>query len=80
MSENLSIRDISEKLGVSRSYIQRRIKEAKEVLKLNFDTHHKVVEIKREKKIKDVYCLTAPEFGNFALEAGVFVKNCGHRI
>ena len=77
VSENLSIRDISEKLGVSRSYIQRRIKEAKEVLKLNFDNNHKVVEIKREKKIKDVYCLTAPEFGNFALEAGVFVKNCG---
>ena len=25
----------------------------------------------------DVYCLTVPEAGNFALEAGVFVKNCG---
>jgi tRNA-splicing ligase RtcB len=25
----------------------------------------------------DVYCLTVPGFGNFALEAGVFVHNCG---
>ena len=26
---------------------------------------------------EDVYCLTVPEFHNFALEAGVFVHNCG---
>lgn len=25
----------------------------------------------------DVYCLTVPEAGNFALDAGVFVHNCG---
>jgi dCTP deaminase len=25
----------------------------------------------------DVYCLSVPEAGNFALEAGVFVHNCG---
>jgi deoxycytidine triphosphate deaminase len=25
----------------------------------------------------DVYCLTVPEAGNFGLEAGVFVHNCG---
>jgi deoxycytidine triphosphate deaminase len=25
----------------------------------------------------DVYCLTVPELGNFALEAGVFTSNCG---
>jgi dCTP deaminase len=25
----------------------------------------------------DVYCLTVPEAGNFALQAGVFVQNCG---
>jgi deoxycytidine triphosphate deaminase len=25
----------------------------------------------------DVYCLTVPEAGNFALESGVFVQNCG---
>lgn len=26
---------------------------------------------------EDVYCLTVPEHGNFALDAGVFVHNCG---
>ncbi len=25
----------------------------------------------------DVYCLTVPEAGNFALHGGVFVQNCG---
>ena len=25
----------------------------------------------------DVFCLTSPETGNFALDAGVFVNNCG---
>jgi deoxycytidine triphosphate deaminase len=25
----------------------------------------------------DVYCLTVPEAGNFALAAGCFVRNCG---
>jgi dCTP deaminase len=25
----------------------------------------------------DVYCLTVPEAGNFALDDGVFVHNCG---
>ncbi|HEV8574038.1 MAG TPA: RtcB family protein, partial [Dehalococcoidia bacterium] len=27
--------------------------------------------------VADVYCLTVPEYGNFALDAGVFVHNCG---
>jgi dCTP deaminase len=27
--------------------------------------------------IHDVFCLTVPEAGNFALESGVFVANCG---
>ena len=41
--------------------------------------YHKVIEVRRpaDKATEDVYCLTAPEYGNFALEAGVFVKNCG---
>ena len=28
-------------------------------------------------KVEDVYCLTSKDTGNFALDAGVFVKNCG---
>src|SRR5262249_571640 len=37
----------------------------------------KVVRIRELSGIHDVYCLTVPEAGNFALEAGVFVHNCG---
>ena len=39
--------------------------------------NHKVVAIGELHGEHDVYCLTVPEAGNFALEAGVFVRNCG---
>lgn len=39
--------------------------------------NHKVISVKDVPGIHDVYCLTVPEAGNFALEAGVFVHNCG---
>jgi deoxycytidine triphosphate deaminase len=39
--------------------------------------NHKVVAIRELPGEHDVYCLTVPEAGNFALQAGVFVKNCG---
>lgn len=39
--------------------------------------NHKVVQVRELAGVHDVYCLTVPEAGNFALEAGVFVKNCG---
>ncbi|MDQ3711036.1 MAG: RtcB family protein [Acidobacteriota bacterium] len=39
--------------------------------------NHKVVSIERISEREDVYCLTVPEYHNFALEAGVFVHNCG---
>ena len=39
--------------------------------------NHKVAEVRELKGDHDVYCLTVPEAGNFALEAGVFVRNCG---
>ena len=37
----------------------------------------KIVDVKELKGIHDVYCLTVPDYGNFALEAGIFVANCG---
>jgi deoxycytidine triphosphate deaminase len=37
----------------------------------------RIVSIKEVKGIHDVYCLTVPKYGNFALDAGVFVSNCG---
>ncbi len=39
--------------------------------------NHKVASVRVLKGEEDVYCLTVPEAGNFALEAGVFVSNCG---
>jgi deoxycytidine triphosphate deaminase len=39
--------------------------------------NHKVRALRSVGGTHDVYCLTVPEAGNFALEAGVFVHNCG---
>ena len=39
--------------------------------------NHKVAAVREIPGVHDVYCLTVPEAGNFALEAGVFVQNCG---
>jgi deoxycytidine triphosphate deaminase len=39
--------------------------------------NHKIVAIREIAGDHDVYCLTVPEAGNFALESGVFVQNCG---
>lgn len=43
----------------------------------NETKNHKVSAIKELAGTHDVYCLTVPETANFALEAGVFVQNCG---
>jgi dCTP deaminase len=39
--------------------------------------NHKVAAIRDMPGEHDVYCLTVPEAGNFALQSGVFVSNCG---
>ncbi|MDF5722716.1 MAG: RtcB family protein [Rhizonema sp. PD37] len=39
--------------------------------------NHKVVDVIRLQERQDVYCLTVPDYSNFALSAGVFVHNCG---
>jgi deoxycytidine triphosphate deaminase len=39
--------------------------------------NHKVAAIRDLPGTHDVYCISVPEAGNFALEAGVFVHNCG---
>lgn len=38
---------------------------------------YKVLQVREIAGDHDVYCLTVPETENFALEAGVFVHNCG---
>jgi dCTP deaminase len=39
--------------------------------------NHKVTAVRPLPGDHDVFCLTVPEAGNFALESGVFVHNCG---
>jgi dCTP deaminase len=39
--------------------------------------NHKIVAVREVPGDHDVYCLTVPEAGNFALDSGVFVSNCG---
>ena len=39
--------------------------------------NHKVVGVIFLSEKQDVYCLTVPEYHNFALTSGVFVHNCG---
>ena len=39
--------------------------------------NHKITAVRELPGDHDVYCLSVPEAGNFALEAGVFVHNCG---
>ncbi|MEA5597015.1 RtcB family protein [Rivularia sp. UHCC 0363] len=43
----------------------------------NHYNNHKVVAVVPLNYTEDVYCLTVPEYHNFALKAGVFVHNCG---
>jgi dCTP deaminase len=39
--------------------------------------NHRVTSLRELPGDHDVYCLTVPEAGNFALAAGVFARNCG---
>ena len=39
--------------------------------------NHRIVSIDDIPGEHDTYCLTVPEAGNFALQAGVFARNCG---
>ena len=71
-----SIRGAARMLGVDRS-VFRRFPEELASFRGQAVTNHKVVSVRTVPGSHDVYCLTAPETGNFALEAGVFVSNCG---
>ncbi|RMF83039.1 MAG: dCTP deaminase [Nitrospirae bacterium] len=74
LDEAGSIRGAARLLGCDRS-VFRRFPEA--VRSFRGRTNHKVAAIRELPGDHDVYCLTVPEAGNFALEAGVFVHNCG---
>ncbi len=64
-------------LGIGRKKLMSYTKEISEFFGYPVMDNHKVVAIREVDGEHDVYCLSVPEFGNFALESGVFVKNCG---
>jgi dCTP deaminase len=70
-----SLRGAARLLGCDRS-VFRRFPEVLAAFR-GEAKNHKVVAIRDVPGLHDTYCLTVPEAGNFALEAGVFVHNCG---
>jgi dCTP deaminase len=84
LDETGSIRGAARLLGCDRS-VFRRFPEVvaamagrpTRVAQDHAVRNHKVASIKSLPGDHDVYCLSVPEAGNFALEAGVFVHNCG---
>lgn len=76
LDEAGSIRGPARLLGVDRS-VFRRFPDVVAAHKGAQYKNHKVASVRQLKGDHDVYCLTVPEAGNFALQAGVFVSNCG---
>jgi len=72
-----SIRGAAEALNCDRSVFRRFSDALSDFRGTRQYRNHKVTAIREIAGDHDVYCLTVPEAGNFALEAGVFVKNCG---
>lgn len=72
-----TIRGAAAKLGCDRSVFRRFPDAMSEFAGGAIGNNHKVVSIKELEGEHDVFCLTVPTHGNFALEGGIFVKNCG---
>jgi dCTP deaminase len=72
-----SIRGAARLLECDRSVFRRFPEVIREFKGLPSRDNHRVVSVRALPGDHDVYCLTVPEAGNFALEAGVFVRNCG---
>jgi deoxycytidine triphosphate deaminase len=71
-----SIRGAARHLNCDRT-VFRRFPEVVAQFAGRRERNHKITAIRELGGDHDVYCLTVPEAGNFALEAGVFVQNCG---
>lgn len=76
LDETGSIRGAARLLECDRS-VFRRFPELLSAFRGNRSKNHKVQTIRELPGVHDVFCLTVPEAGNFGLEAGVFVYNCG---
>ena len=72
-----SIRGAAAVLQCDRSVFRRFPDVIAQFKGVHAPRNHKVVAVREAAGDHDVYCLTVPEAGNFALEAGVFVRNCG---
>jgi deoxycytidine triphosphate deaminase len=72
-----SIRGAAQALNCDRSVFRRFPEALTDFRDTRQYRNHKVAAIRELAGEHDVYCLTVPEAGNFALEAGVFVRNCG---
>jgi deoxycytidine triphosphate deaminase len=76
LDETGSIRGAARLLDVDRSAF-RRFPHILQAFRGEPVVNHRVISVRSLAGEHDVYCLTVPETGNFALEAGVFVHNCG---
>jgi len=70
-----SIRGAARLLNCDRS-VFRRFPDVLRAFR-GLSENHKVISVRSLAGDHDVFCLTVPEAGNFALESGVFVHNCG---
>lgn len=82
LDETGSIRGAARLLGCDRSVFRRFPEggaafQGRRARTGEPNNNHRVAEIRALPGDHDVFCLTVPEAGNFALEAGVFVRNCG---
>jgi hypothetical protein len=72
-----SVRGAAEVLNCDRSVFRRFSDTLTDFRGTRQYRNHKVTAVREIAGDHDVYCLSVPEAGNFALQSGVFVKNCG---
>jgi len=72
-----TVRGAAKLLNVDRSAFKRFPELLQQFKAGSLQNNHKVVSVVDTNRTEDVYCLTAPFTGNFALDAGVVVQNCG---
>ncbi len=78
LDETGSIRGAARLLDCDRA-VFRRFPEVLDAFRSRRITYrnHRVQSVRQLPGDHDVFCLTVPEAGNFALDSGVFVSNCG---
>ncbi len=77
LDETGSLRGAAKLLDCDRSVFRRFPEVIAEFRGAGVHRNHKVARVRALPGDHDVFCLTVPEAGNFALGAGVFVSNCG---